>query len=163
MEWLVWLQCFPILPLGVVLVVCLVGGWGREAPPACLCPCPQWTGCHSGRSDTLSTLASYHRDPQHWPGWGFEWLFFEEQHEKNIVCHFPGPRDSPEAGTVVLWGKRTCPEMLLDLKNTEPSASINYQAVTSRQTPPSLRERRRLQVGRKMSVENSCGFFQAID
>ena len=53
--------------------------------------------------------------------------------------------------------------MLLDLKNIEHSASVNYRAVGSKQAPSILeREEEALSWGREVG-RNSCGFFKAVD
>lgn len=60
----------------------------------------------------------------------------------------------------------TCPETVLDLKNTvEHSAFINDQAVTVAKRGPTVspRDRIRLWAGGEMSLINSYEFYKAID
>lgn len=70
---------------------------------------------------------------------------------KECWVPFPRTQGSPGGGTVVSWGQRTCPEMLLDLKNIEHSASVDYRAMGSEQDHSILeREEEALSWGREV-------------
>lgn len=82
------------------------GSGGKKPLPVLL----EWTGCLSAGSDTLSACCvPTPRASPGFAGWGFQWLLFQEQPERNVYAALQGHRALGRWYSGVGGGQLTCP------------------------------------------------------